>query len=86
MRHLKKLRRDSALTQYALAKATGIPRVKISHAELGIVTLTSGEVASIRKVLLEVSQKKSARVLAALAGEGERGRHSDARLRSETAA
>jgi predicted transcriptional regulator len=63
MKHLKQLRRDAAVTQYALAKATGIPRVKISHAELGIVELNSEEVASIRKFLLKVARKKSARVL-----------------------
>jgi transcriptional regulator with XRE-family HTH domain len=81
MRNLKKLRRDSGLTQYSLASATGIPRVKISHAELGIVKLTADEVASIRKVLLKVSQNNSARVLAALGDGPEQKSHT--RLRSE---
>ena len=65
--NLKQLRRDSAITQHALAKKTGIPRVKICHAENGIVTLRPDEVVLIRKVLLQVAQQKSARVLAALA-------------------
>jgi transcriptional regulator with XRE-family HTH domain len=63
MKNLRKLRRDAALTQYALAKATGIDRTKISHAELGMVTLNADECARIRKVLLDVTRRKSARVL-----------------------
>jgi predicted transcriptional regulator len=63
MKNLKQLRRDAALTQYGLAKATGIPRAKICHAELGIVALSSGEIALIRKILLKVARKNSARVL-----------------------
>jgi transcriptional regulator with XRE-family HTH domain len=63
MKNLRQLRRDAALTQYALAKATGIPRVKISHAELGIVTLSPDEIVLVRKFLLNVARKKSARVL-----------------------
>jgi transcriptional regulator with XRE-family HTH domain len=63
MKNLKKLRRDSGLSQHALEKATGIHRWRISHAELGIVTLTSAESVLIRKVLLNVARKKSARVL-----------------------
>jgi predicted transcriptional regulator len=66
MKNLKQLRRDAMITQYALAKATGIPRVKISHAELGIVTLTSAEIVLIQKCLLNIARKKSARVLRAL--------------------
>lgn len=85
--NLRKLRRDSMLTQYALSKLTGIPRVKLGHAELGIVTLKPDEITLIRKVLLDVAQKKSARVLAALAGGDEsssigHGRYGR-RLRSE---
>jgi DNA-binding XRE family transcriptional regulator len=63
MKNLKQLRRDAMITQYALAKATGIPRAKISHAELGIVTLTPEESVLIRKCLLNIARKKSARVL-----------------------
>jgi transcriptional regulator with XRE-family HTH domain len=63
MKNLRKLRRDAALTQYALAKATGIDRTKISHAELGMVTLAADEIARLRNILLEVARKKSARVL-----------------------
>jgi DNA-binding XRE family transcriptional regulator len=82
--NLRKLRRDSMITQHALAKKTGIPRVKICHAELGIVTLRPDEVLLIRKVLLEMVQNKSARALAALSEDGvSAGRHSEGRLRSE---
>jgi len=66
MKSLRKLRRDAGLTQYRLAKLSGTPRVKICHAELGIVTLTAKEIARIRKVVLAVARKKSARVLAEL--------------------
>ena len=69
MKNLKQLRRDAALTQHALAKATGIPRVKICHAELGIAKLTPDEVARIRKFVLDLARKKSERVLAELGAE-----------------
>jgi hypothetical protein len=75
--NLRKLRRDSMITQHALAKKT-------CHAELGIVTLRPDEVLLIRKVLLEMVQNKSARALAALSEDGvSAGRHSEGRLRSE---
>lgn len=66
MKNLRKLRRDAAMSQFALAKATTIHRWRISHAELGMLELTPIEVAAIRKVLVDVSRKKSARVLAEL--------------------
>lgn len=66
MKNLKRLRRDAGLTQHTLAKATGIHRWRIAHSELGMAELTAAEIASIRKVLMEVSRKKSARVLAEL--------------------
>jgi predicted transcriptional regulator len=65
MKNLKRLRRDAGLTQYGLAKETGIHRWRISHAELGILTLAPEEVESIRKMLADAIQKKS-RSLAAL--------------------
>jgi transcriptional regulator with XRE-family HTH domain len=65
-RNLRQLRRDAGLTQYALAKATGIDRTKISHAELGVVKLTEDEFNRIRKVLLDLAREKSARVLKTL--------------------
>jgi predicted transcriptional regulator len=65
MKNLKKLRRDSGLSQHALAKAAGLHRWRISHAELGIADLSADEAESIRKVLASELQKKS-RSLAAL--------------------
>jgi predicted transcriptional regulator len=81
--NLKQLRRGSMITQHELAKKTGISRIKICHAESGIVTLRSDEVALIRKVLLEVVQKKSARVLAELSEPTDSDRRTNNRLRSE---
>jgi len=66
MSKLRQLRRDGGLTQYGLAKATGIDRTKISHAELGVVTLTDEELKRIRKVLLDAARKKSERILKTL--------------------
>ena len=66
MRNLKKLRRDAAMTQYALSRATGVSRAKISNVELGILKLTPGEAERIRKVLIAAARKKSAHVLTAL--------------------
>lgn len=65
MKNLKKLRRDSGLTQYALANVSGIPRWRISHAELGILRLKPAEVEAIRKALVDAIEKKS-RALAEL--------------------
>jgi hypothetical protein len=59
MKNLKKLRRDASMTQYRLSAVTGIARWRVSHAELGILTLTPSEVESIRKVLADAIQKKS---------------------------
>lgn len=67
MKNLKKLRRDSGLTQYGLAGATGIHRWRISHAELGLITLTPEEIDMVRRILVAESKKKSERVLSALA-------------------
>jgi len=66
MKNLRKLRRDSGLTQYALACATGIHRWRISHAELGMLKLTPTEIEAIRKVLVGAIESKS-RALEALA-------------------
>ena len=65
-KHLRTLRRDAGLTQFALARRTGVPRWKIANAELGVRKLLPNEVEAIRKVLLDSAQKKSARVLGAL--------------------
>jgi predicted transcriptional regulator len=66
MKNLKRLRRDAGLSQHALATKTGIHRWRIAHSELGMAELTEAEIAVIRKVLVDVSRKKSARVLAEL--------------------
>lgn len=66
MKSLRKNRRDAGLSQHALGDACGIPRWRIAHCEAGIIELKPDEVARIRQVLLDVSKKKSARVLKAL--------------------
>jgi transcriptional regulator with XRE-family HTH domain len=63
MKNLKKLRRAAGLTQQRLGQLTKLSRVRICHAELGLATLSVEEVSGIRKVLLEVSRKKSERLL-----------------------
>lgn len=73
MKHLRKHRQDVALTQRDLAKAAGINYWRISHAELGLLRLNPGEIASIRKVLVDAARKKSARVLEALGGDATQG-------------
>ena len=73
MRNLRELRKDAALTQRKLASAAGINHWRISHAELGHLRLNPGEIASIRKVLIDAARKKSARVLEALGGDAIQG-------------
>jgi transcriptional regulator with XRE-family HTH domain len=65
MKNLKELRKAAGLTQQHLGQLTNISRIRICHAELGLMKLTRDEVATIRKALVSVS-KKSARVLAEL--------------------
>jgi transcriptional regulator with XRE-family HTH domain len=60
--NLRQLRKDSSLTQYGLAKLTRIDRTRISHAELGFVSLTADELARIRRVFITTSKKKLARL------------------------
>jgi len=81
-RKLKALRRDAGLTQFGLARRTGIPRWKIANAELGVRKLLPEEAEAIRKVLLVSAQEKSARVLGALDDPGRAGRSANVRLRS----
>ena len=66
--NLRKNRRDSGLTQYQLARITRIHRWRISHAELGLLTLTVTETNAVRDALLEASRKKSASVESELKG------------------
>jgi hypothetical protein len=79
---LKALRRDAGLTQFGLARGSGIPRWKIANAELGIRKLLPTEVEAIRKALVDSAQKKSARVLGALDDAGRAERNTNTRLRS----
>jgi DNA-binding XRE family transcriptional regulator len=66
MKNLRRLRRDAGMTQYGLAAATGIHRWRISHAELGLLKLTPEEIALVSKTLVNVSRRKSARVVSDL--------------------
>jgi transcriptional regulator with XRE-family HTH domain len=82
MKNLKELRRDAGLTQYGLARLSGIRRAKISHAELGLAELTPNEIKLVRKIFLDVSAKKSARVLRACSGTDTASTETGKRLRS----
>jgi predicted transcriptional regulator len=85
VKNLKRLRRDAGLTQHALSKAAGIHRWRIAHAERGMIELTDDENQSIRKILLKVSRKNSARVLRSCSGlteTDEEAAHARGRLRS----
>ena len=67
MVNLKPLRRDCGLSQYELARAAGLHRWKISHAELGIYEFTDAERKRVSKILLTAAREKNARLIRQLA-------------------
>lgn len=77
MKNLKKLRQEAGLTQHGLGALAKLPRWKIAHAEVGIVKLTPSEASAIRDVLMDACRKKSARVLAVLAGTQGRAKQTE---------
>jgi len=66
---MKYLREKSGLTQFSLARGTGIPRSKISLWELGQISLSPDEQARIRRVLLRAIEKRVKELSSVLAEE-----------------
>lgn len=64
------LRGLSGLSQFALARQTGISRMRISLYELGHVSLTPEEHSRIRRVLIDTIDGRVKQLLTALAQEG----------------
>jgi transcriptional regulator with XRE-family HTH domain len=67
MERLLSLRELSGLSQFTVARKSGVPRVRISLAETGQLELTSEEQARIRAVLLRVIEARRAQLELVLA-------------------
>ena len=66
MRNIRKSREVAGLSQFAVAKRTGIPRMRLSLAECGEIQLRPDELKSICEVLREEIQRQAARLKNAL--------------------
>ena len=62
MKELKRLREVLGLTQFDVAKKSGVERTRLSLAECGHVTLSRDEKDSIRRTLLRASAERQAQL------------------------
>jgi hypothetical protein len=58
MTSLVERRKKSGMSQFLLAKSSGVPRMRLSLAETGQITLTGDEAAAVRRALSEFIAKK----------------------------
>jgi len=65
---LRQLRRMADLTQFDLARRSGVSRMRLSLAECGQVKLQTKEELSVRKVLLEQIESRADRLNQVLTG------------------
>lgn len=56
---LQKLRRIAGLTQFAVSKASGIDRTRLSLAECGHVQLSNEEYATVKRTLVGEIQRRT---------------------------
>ena len=66
LKNLKKLRRTAGLTQFALHRATGVARTKLSLAECGQRVLNEREIKAILRVLHRQMRKRNEQIQEAL--------------------
>ncbi len=66
MKELKRLREIAGISQALLAKKSGIERTRLSAAECGYVSLTGGEKATIKRVLMRAVEDQQARLTSVL--------------------
>jgi transcriptional regulator with XRE-family HTH domain len=60
--NLKELRRMADLTQFQLARQSGVSRMRLSLAECQQLKLTAQEEGAVRKALLEVIESRAAQL------------------------
>jgi transcriptional regulator with XRE-family HTH domain len=66
VKELKRLREIAGISQTLLAKKSGIERTRLSAAECGYVSLTEGEKATIKRVLMRAVEDQQARLTSVL--------------------
>jgi|HubBroStandDraft_2_1064218.scaffolds.fasta_scaffold531106_1 transcriptional regulator with XRE-family HTH domain len=69
MANLKEMRELAGITQFSLARRSGVSRMRLSLAECGDMELTLEEAKNIHVVLLAAIQLQHARAASVLANE-----------------
>lgn len=67
VRELVRERKDVGLTQFSLARASGVSRARISYAETGRLVLTEVELEKIRSAI----RRRAAKIAATLVPSGD---------------
>jgi hypothetical protein len=62
MKELRKIRRAARVPQALVARATGIPLLRISFAECGYINLTDAERDLIRRAIVAAAESNATRV------------------------
>jgi transcriptional regulator with XRE-family HTH domain len=70
VKELKRLREMSGLSQFSVARMSGVERTRLSLAECGHVALTTGEKESLRRVLLQAVENRQSQLQAVLLASG----------------
>lgn len=80
MKALRSLREKAGLTQFVVARKSGVPRMRLSLAESGQLRLRPEEDAAIRKAIREGIERQAAqlRKLLTTADPGDGGRQNRA--------
>jgi transcriptional regulator with XRE-family HTH domain len=66
MENIRKSREVAGLSQFAVAKRTGIPRMRLSLAECGEIELRANELNLVRKILREEIERRASTLQTAL--------------------
>jgi transcriptional regulator with XRE-family HTH domain len=62
MTTLRKLRDEAGVTQYTVARKSGVPRVRLSLAECGELRLTRAEEVAIREAIRQEIERRAAQL------------------------
>ena len=69
MKALRRLRERASLTQFFVARKSGVTRMRLSLAESGQLRLTRGEETAVRDAIRQGIQEQTARLQHLLSGK-----------------
>lgn len=69
MKTLRALRERAGLTQFTVARKSGVPRMRLSLAECGQLRLRPEEEAAVRRAIREGIEERAARLQHLLSGK-----------------